>query len=113
MEYSDISNADVILQSTNLVNFHLYKLSLVISLPFFCDMFSLLQPPNNETVNRLPMVHLSEDADILNSLTSMFYPVPPEILDANNSVLALLTASQKHDMVVIQSSIQAEDCMTL
>jgi BTB/POZ domain len=102
-----MSNADVILQSTNLVNFRVHKSVLVISSPLFRDMFSLPQPPNDETVDGLPVVHLPEDAEILNSLISMLYPVPPEIPDAD-SVLALLAASQKYDMVAIQSSIRAE-----
>jgi BTB/POZ domain len=101
-------NADVVLQSANHVNFCVHKSALAVSSPLFRDMFSLPQPPDDETVNGLPVVHLSEDADVLNSLISMMYPVPPEIPDADDSVLALLAASQKYDMVAVQSSIRAE-----
>jgi BTB/POZ domain len=103
-----MSNADVILQSTDLVNFRVHKSALATSSPFFEDLFSLPQPPNDEAVDGLPVVTLSEDAEVLDSLISMLYPVPPEIPDTDNNILALLAASQKYDMVAVQSSIRAE-----
>ena len=71
-------------------------------------MFSLPQHANNEDIDGLPVVHLSEDAEVLNSLISMLYPVPPEIPSNDDNILALLAASQKYDMVAVQSSIRAE-----
>ena len=106
-------NADVILQSADHVNFRVHKSALVPSSPFFADMFSLPQPPNDEFpndefVDGLPVVHVSEDAEILNSLISMLYPVFPEVPDTCDNILALLAASQKYDMAAVQSSIRAE-----
>ena len=101
-------NADVILQSSNLVRFRVHKLVLVTSSPFFGDMFSLPQPPSDPAPDELPIVCLSENTEVLNSLISMLYPVPPEIPDSSDNILALLAAAAKYDMDAAQSSIRAE-----
>jgi hypothetical protein len=106
-----MSNADIVLRSSDLIDFHVHRSVLAASSPFFRDMFSLPQPPSNhdsESPDGRPIVHLSEDAEVLNSLISMLYPVPPDIPDSKDSILALLAAAQKYDMVTIQSSIRAE-----
>jgi BTB/POZ domain len=103
-----MSSADVILQSADHVNFRVHKSVLVASSPFFADMFSLPQPQNDEAIDGLPVVHLSEDAEVLNSLISMLYPVSHEIPDTNDNILSLISACQKYDMDVVQSSIRAE-----
>ncbi len=101
-------NADIVLQSSDLVDFHVHKSALVASSPFFNDMFSLPQPPNDTSPDELPVLHLSEDAEVLNSLVSMLYPVPPEMPHASDNILSLLAAAEKYDMSDVQSSIRAE-----
>jgi hypothetical protein len=54
------------------------------------------------------VVHLSEDAEVLNSLISILYPVPPEMPRSSDNILALLAAAAKYDMDDAQSSIRAE-----
>jgi hypothetical protein len=99
-------NADIVLRSSDLVDFHVHRSVLVASSPFFGDMFSLPQPPNELVPEALPVVHLSEDAEILNSLVSMLYPVPPEIPWSYVDILALLAAATKYDMNAVQSFIR-------
>jgi hypothetical protein len=48
-----------------------------MSSPFFKDLLSLPQPPDDELVDGLPVVALSEDAGLLNSLISLLYPISP------------------------------------
>jgi BTB/POZ domain len=72
-------NAYVILQSSNLVNFRVHRSVLVASSPFFADMFSLPQPQNDTAPNGLPVEYLYKDAEVLNSLISILYPVPPNV----------------------------------
>jgi hypothetical protein len=100
-------DADIVLRSSDLVNFHVHKSVLVASSPFFRDMFSLPQPQNDAVPEALPMVHLSEDAETLNSLISMLYPVAPEI-PFRDDILTLLAAATKYDMDAVQSFIRAE-----
>jgi hypothetical protein len=68
-------NADVILQSSDLSHFRVNKSVLISSSPFFGDMFSLPQPPNDAATDELPTVQLPENSEVLNSLISMLYPV--------------------------------------
>jgi hypothetical protein len=53
-------------------------------------------------------VRLFEDAEVLNSLISMLYPVTPEIPLCSDNILTLLAAAAKYDMDAVQSSIRAE-----
>jgi len=76
--------------------------------PFFKDLLSLPQPSDGEVIEGLPVVQLSEDAELLNCLISMLYPVRPVIPKSYEKVLYLLAACQKYDMVQVQSSIRAE-----
>jgi hypothetical protein len=81
-----------------------------MSSPFFDEMFSLpqLKPSDQDIVDGLPVVRLSEDAEVLNSLISMLYPIPSVLPNSYDKALALLTTSQKYDMVGVQSRIRAE-----
>jgi hypothetical protein len=93
--------------------------------PFFKDLLSLPQPPDSESVDGLPVVQLTEDSELLNSLVSILYPVPKAIPKSHEKVLFflatlsrystlttkvlyLLAACQKYEMVSVQSSIRAE-----
>ena len=101
-------DADVILQSSDFVNFYVRKSILATSSPFFDDLFTLPQPSDHEVVDGLPVVHLPEDAQVLSSLVTLMYPVPPEIPDSVDNILTLLSTCQKYDMTTVQSSIRAE-----
>jgi hypothetical protein len=101
-------NADVILQSSDLVDFRVHKSVLATSSPVFNDMFTLPQPPNGTAPDGLPVVHVPEGAVVLNSLISMLYPVTPEMPDSSDDSLALLAVAAKYDMDTIRSSIRAE-----
>ena len=105
----DMANADIIIQSCDSIKFRVHKLVLSLSSPFFNDMFSLPQPSKSdqEVVDGLPAVRLSEDAEVLNCLLTMLYPIPFTIPNSDKA-LVLLAASQKYDMDGIQSRIRAE-----
>ena len=95
-------------QSSDFVNFHFNKVVLSVSSPFFADMFALPQPPENEVIDGLPVVRLSEDAETLNGLLTMLYPIPSALPDSYDKALQLLAAAQKYDMAGVQSSIRIE-----
>ena len=73
-------------------------------------MFSLPQPPigHDEMVDKLPVVQLSECAEVLLSLVTMLYPIPVVIPDSYDKALALLAASQKYDMPTVQATVRSE-----
>ena len=72
-------------------------------------MFLLPQPPNNDkVVDGLPVVRLSEGAEIIRALITFLYPIPPEIPSSYERALTLLGTAQKYVMSAVQSSIRAE-----
>ena len=107
-ECLDVRNADVVLQSCDSANFRVHKAVLASSSQFFRDMFSLPQPSNDEAIDGLPFVRLSEDADLVRALITVMYPIPTEMPTSYERILALLAAAQKYDMSAVQSSIRAE-----
>jgi hypothetical protein len=76
--------------------------------PFFEDLLSIPQPSDSESIDGLPVIQFSEDAELLGTLISMLYPVRRVIPDSYEKVLNLLAACQKYDMVQVQSSIRAK-----
>ena len=104
----DVPDANLIIRSSDLVDFRVHKPIFAMVSPFFTDLLSLPQPSDSESVDGLPVVHLPENAELLYSLVSMLYPVPPVLPDSYDKLLHLLAACQKYDMVHIQSSIRAE-----
>jgi hypothetical protein len=81
-----------------------------MSSPFFDDMFSLPQPQpsDKEIIDGLPVVRLPEDAEVLSGLFTMLYPIPFRLPNAYDKALMLLAATQKYEMVGLQSRIRAE-----
>ena len=108
LEHLDMPEADIIIQSCDLVNFRVHKSALYLSSSFFGDMLSLPQPSDKDAVDELPVVRLSEDAEVLNSLLTMLYLIPSVMPISYDKSLMLLAASHKYDMVGIQSRIRAE-----
>ncbi|KAH9012769.1 hypothetical protein EDB84DRAFT_924296 [Lactarius hengduanensis] len=101
-------DASIILRSSDQASFRVHKSVLAMSSPFFKDLLSLPQPPDDELVDGLPVIQLSEDAGLLNSLVSLLYPIPHVVPSSYEKVFALLAACQKYDMESVQSHIRAE-----
>ena len=102
----DIHDANLILRSSDQVNFRVHKSVLASSSPFFKDLLSLPQSPDNELIDGLPVVQVPENADLLRSLVSFLYPISPVKPCSYKKVFALLAACQKYDMVSTQSYIR-------
>lgn len=99
-------DANFIIQSSDGVKFRVHKSFLAMASPFFRDLLSRPQPSDGESVDGLPVVKLSEDAELLNSLISMLYPVRAATPKSYDKVLYLLAACQKYDMAQVQSYIR-------
>jgi hypothetical protein len=106
-EFLYINEADVIIQSCDDVNFRVHRMMLASSSQVFRDMFSLPQP-SNKVENGLPVVKVSEDAELVQALITVMYPIPSEIPGSYDRIIALLAASQKYDMPAVQYSIRTE-----
>ena len=104
--FLDTPDASIILRSSDQVDFRVHKSLLAMSSPFFKDLLSLPQPPDDKLVDGLPVVRLLESSGLLNGLISLLYPVSPVKPSSYEKVFALLAACQKYDMVSIQSNIR-------
>ncbi|KAI9441851.1 hypothetical protein H4582DRAFT_1935406 [Lactarius indigo] len=107
-ECLDLSEADIIVRTPDLTRFRLHKTILASSSSVLRNMFSLPQPPNSETIDGLPVVDISEDAELVRSLIAILYHISSDLPASYDRVLALLAAAQKYDMVTVQSFIRAE-----
>ena len=126
LDTSGVPDANIIIRSSDLVNFRVHKSVLAMASPFFKDLLSLPQPPDGEFIDGLPVVQLSEDSNLLSTLVSMLYPLRPVtpksyekvlyslaifsavVPNPCHKVLYLLAACQKYEMAEIQSSIRAK-----
>ncbi|KAI0255769.1 hypothetical protein BJV78DRAFT_1173189 [Lactifluus subvellereus] len=77
----DDTRADVILRSSDGVDFRVFKIILSLASPIFADMFSIPQPVPNGSHAEPPVVTLSEDSKTLDFVLRHLYPVehPKEI----------------------------------
>jgi hypothetical protein len=94
-ETFDVSDTNIIIRSSDLVDFRVHKPVLAMASPFFKELLSLPQPPDGETVDGLPVVQLSEDSELLNNLISMLYPILSVIPNSYEKVLYLLATCQQ------------------
>lgn len=71
----DDSSADVILRSSDGVDFHVYKIILSLSSSVFQSMFTLPQPSSPSTpVSMVPVVEMAEHSSVLTPLLRACYP---------------------------------------
>jgi hypothetical protein len=85
----DVPDANIIIRSSDFVDFRVHKSVLTMASPFFKDLLSLPQPSDSESVDGLPVVELSEDSELLKGLVSMLYPVCTVIPNSYEKVLYL------------------------
>ena len=90
LEPFDVPDPNIIIRSSDSVDFRVHKQVLAIASPFFKVLLSLPQPPDSESVDGISVVQLSESSELLNSLISMLYPMPAVKPNSYEKVLYLL-----------------------
>lgn len=107
----DLTSADLILRTADLVDFHVHSQVLSLASPFFASMLALPQPPKVTSPSTndagaaskdVPVVPVSEDSKALELLLRLVYPMPKphaQMEDAQMMVPALLAAT-KYDMAL-------------
>ena len=91
----DVSDTNLIIRSSDLVDFRVHKSVLAIASPFFRDLLSLPQPSDSESVDGLPVVQLPESSELLNSLISILYPIRTVMPDSHEKVRFLLATCRR------------------
>ncbi|KAI0305827.1 hypothetical protein B0F90DRAFT_929092 [Multifurca ochricompacta] len=98
----DDDDADVILRSSDKVDFYVYRSILSKASPVFKIMFSLRQP-SGTSKNQHSVVDLTEKGSVVAALLMSIYPAvslstePKTFADA----IAVLMAAQKYDMATV------------
>ena len=103
----DHDDADVTLRSSDKLEFHVHKLILSTSSPFFKSMFSLPQTDATVSLNQKPIIDLQENGQTIAVLLTQIYPVvsattEPETLD---EIVDALAAAQKYDMAAVSQRL--------
>lgn len=97
----DDDAADIILRSSDQVDFLVYKAILSVASPVFKDMFSLPQPSGTDASQQShTVIDLPESSGALAALLTVIYPVTPETIEPRplNDLIAALEAARKYDM---------------
>ena len=99
----DDPDADVILRSSDNVDFRVFRSFLSYASPFFKGMFVLPQVPypgdnSDETRDGVPVIRVAEECDTLQRLLFLCYPLDVPSVDTLAQVQAVLEAALKYDM---------------
>jgi hypothetical protein len=85
----NVPDANLIIRSSDLVDFRVHKSILAMVSPLFQHRLSLPQPFDSEAVDGLPVVQFPEGSELLNSLISLLYPVRTVVPNAYEKVWCL------------------------
>jgi len=98
--------ADVVLRTSDLVDFRVHTLVLSLVSPVFDSMFNLPQPPDAEKEEALPVISVSESSRTLEKFLSFCYPArEPELADLND-VGDMLEVMSKYDVKEVKKRVR-------
>ncbi|OSX57016.1 hypothetical protein POSPLADRAFT_1158028 [Postia placenta MAD-698-R-SB12] len=92
----DRADADVILRSSDHIDFHVHRAKLSIASSFFNAMFSL--PQTSDTHLDVQIVDVTEDSSTMNAILRMCYPVVDRSISSFAVLSSALRAALKYDM---------------
>jgi len=97
----DASDADIVLRTSDNVEFRLYRVILAMASPVFKDMLSFPQPPSSGPSLPIPV---SERSTVLEQLLLFCYPGPPPTIDNMADARLILDAATKYDMACVRTT---------
>ncbi|KAI6113364.1 hypothetical protein EDD17DRAFT_1705272 [Pisolithus thermaeus] len=109
----DHVKADVILRSSDDVDFRIFKLFLSLASPFFETLFDLPQPSEEanadmEIKDGLPVIPVSENGKTLDSLFRFCYPctlAEDPVIEDFREIVNVFDAVQKYSLDAIQQAV--------
>jgi hypothetical protein len=96
--FDSSSDGDVLLRSSDGVQFRVHRIILATSSPFFKDMFSLPQEPTMDGLEALSTVPFTENADTLDALLRAIYPVDEPDLKLVQDIEHVMETAIKYDV---------------
>ncbi|OCH93746.1 hypothetical protein OBBRIDRAFT_266819 [Obba rivulosa] len=106
----DDPDADVIIRTSDLIDFRVYKVILGMVSPVFKDMFPMPQPKNDNhpTCHKdgVPVVTVTETAETMDNVLRIIHPMQePRHLTTLEQVVPALEASDKYMMNQVQQAL--------
>lgn len=103
----DDEDANIIVRSSDGVDFRLYKNVLAKASPVFRDMFTLPASPSSSSESQNPQtISLSETAETLDALFRLCYPVEHPVFTAFEHLRAVLEAAEKYDIASLAGNLK-------
>ncbi|KAL7280736.1 hypothetical protein ACG7TL_005678 [Trametes sanguinea] len=100
----DREDADLIIRSSDQVDFYVHRLVLSLASPVFATMFTLPQPPDRNPPQ--PVVEVREDSKTLDLFLRICYPVPDPSLESLDGLKALMTAALKYEASAVVVAVR-------
>jgi BTB/POZ domain len=99
----DDLTGNVVLRTSDNVDFYLHKVILSLASPVLKDMFGLPQPSTllqdgQEGQRETPVISISEDSRTLDNMMRFCYPCDEPALENLNDVQRVIQAMEKYDM---------------
>ncbi|KAH9000225.1 hypothetical protein EDB92DRAFT_1829942 [Lactarius akahatsu] len=102
----DDPGADLILRSSDGVNFRVFKVILSLASSVFADMFTLPSPPASRSSSDEPsMVALPEDAETLDLALRHCYPIRSPVVAELRDARILLEFARKYQVDLFEPSL--------
>ncbi|EIW79744.1 hypothetical protein CONPUDRAFT_74098 [Coniophora puteana RWD-64-598 SS2] len=98
----DATDADIVLRTSDNVDFHVFKAILSLASPVFKDMFTIPQPPSSSDV-----VSISENSIITRKLLLFCYPGPNPPISHVEEACLLMKAANKYDIAFVSEAVEA------
>jgi BTB/POZ domain len=99
----DSADADLIIKSSDGIEFRVFKRILSEGSIFFQTMFTL---PTDGTSERTPTVDITESSPIISTLLQFLYPVPDPAVKSLGELNDLIAVAIKYDMHGVQHSLR-------
>ncbi|KAJ7140786.1 hypothetical protein C8R44DRAFT_237366 [Mycena epipterygia] len=92
----DAAEADVILRTSDEVDFRVFKIVLSLASPYFKDMFGLPQILDSSQLD--DPVHTAEDSTVIDKLLRFCYPCADPIIETLDELHTVIAAMMKYEM---------------
>lgn len=100
------ASSDVVLRTSDKVDFHVHKVILTLASPFFETMFTLPQP-RTEIVAPKPIVDITETSTTIDTILRMCYPTVPKGMAEIAHIVDVLVAALKYEMAHVLVAARA------
>lgn len=113
----DDPKGDIILRTSDSVDFRIFRLMLSLASPVFEDMFRL--PPTkspdhgDEMKEGTPVISISEESNMLDILLSLYHPMCSSKLQNIEDIGPVLAMAIKYDMTGLEKRIREQSSLML